>query len=307
MLEIVLLILKIAGIIFASILGILIVLICALLFVPVRYRGDFSAFDAEEGDKRKVCADFRATWFLRLVRVYAACGETVRVRVKILFFTLSDTAGEKKEKKKGKTKERSKAEKEQKTSKAGGAQRTQETEAAREREAADADLQEKKEKMEEDIGRQRSDRPEGEKRSMKSAISNIMQTIRSFCDKLKEGKEKAERIEKLWISDPMANSRSLLRKQFVYLLKHTKPKKLWGYIRFGFEDPSATGYAMAVYGILYPIWSPKLSVEPDFEKQVLACHILLKGKIRVWHPVKAALRMILSRDARRVIRDVKKL
>ncbi len=98
MLEILLLILRIAGIIFVSVLGILIVVICFALFVPVRYRGDFSVSDGENGEKKKVCAVLCATWFLRLVRVYVTFGETVRLRVKVLFFTFLDTAKEKEDK-----------------------------------------------------------------------------------------------------------------------------------------------------------------------------------------------------------------
>lgn len=318
MLEVVLLILKIAGIIFASILGILIVLICVILFVPVRYRGDFSVSDAEEGEKRKVGADFRATWLLRLVRVYATCEESVRVRVKLLFFTLMDTAKEKRgrKKKQPKAEEASGREadagKETAERSAGQPGTEKEAESGEEKSVDAESGEEKSVDVESGEEEKQSERPGGrkrkrEKKSIKSVFSNILQTIRNFCDKLKGIKEKAERIEELWISDHMVNSRSLLGKQLKYLLRHTKPKKLSGYIRFGFEDPSTTGYAMAVYGILYPIWSPKLSVEPDFERQVLACHILIKGKIRVWHFVRPALRMLFSRDVRRVIREVKGL
>ena len=138
-------------------------------------------------------------------------------------------------------------------------------------------------------------------------ISRILQTIRNFCDKLRGIKEKLEKIEALWISDHMVSSRSLLGKQLLYLIRQKEKKNLSGYLRFGFDDPSTTGYAMALYGILYPIWSPKLSVEPDFERQILDCHILIKGKIRVWHFMRVVLRMVLSGDVRRVIKEVKKL
>lgn len=343
MLEIVLLILKIAGIIFASILGILIVLICVVLFAPVRYRGDFSAADGEEGEKKKIAANLRATWLLRLVRVYVTYEESARLRVKLLFFTLMDTAKEKRGREKRRqskaerTGERNIEEGEKKsfaeqTEKASGREadtgketgevfgreadsrkETAESFAEKPGKEKEAESREKKSSDAEsgEEGKQdepkKGKRPKKEKRSIKSAISNILQTIRNFCDKLREIKKKAGELGELWNSDHMANSRSLLGKQFKYLLKHTKPKILSGYIRFGFEDPSTTGYAMAVYGILYPIWSPKLSVEPDFERQVLACHIMMKGRIRVWHLVRVALRMFLSRDVRRVIKEVKGL
>lgn len=291
MLEIVFLILKIAGIIFVSVLGILIVVVCFALFVPVRYRGDFSAADTDVSEKKTVSAKFRATWLLYLVRVYISYEETARVRVKLLFFTLMDTAKEKKAKRRKKEREKKED---------------------REEEDAESTPEEKREngaeqqEPEDDGTDEKERRPKKEKKNIKTIISNILQTIRDFCDKLKGIKEKAEKIEELWISDHMVKSRSLLGKQLAYLLKHTKPGKLEGYIRFGFDDPSTTGYAMAVYGILYPIWSPKLDLYPDFEKQVLDCHIVIKGKIRVWHFVRAALRLILSKDVRRVIKDIRK-
>lgn len=299
MLEIVLLILKIAGIILASVLGILIVGLFCILFVPVRYQGDFSVSDGENGEKKKVDAMFRATWLLWLVRVYVSYEEALRVRVKLLFFTLMDTAKEKKagekKKKRGKDKE-----------KKGKRKKEEEKEEEKtEVEKAGVDTLESLEKSEDGAeGNWKSGKAEN---PSKEENSNILQTIRDFCDKLKGIKEKAEKIKELWISEHMVRSRNLLWRQLMYLLKHTKPRKLDGYLRFGFDDPSTTGYAMAVYGILYSVWNPKLSVEPDFEKQILDCHIRIKGKIRVCHILKVVLRLLLSKDVRLVIKDFKKL
>lgn len=303
MLEIVLFILKTAGIILVSVLGILIVLTGVVLFVPVRYRGDISVFDAEDDGKKVISVRLGITWFLRLVRVHASCEERIRVQMKALFFTLMDTDKEQ-------SKNRGRKEKRKKDRGKDGAERKEQSvSTAGEAVAGKAD--ERKEIPCGDDGREEAAEAEGEKseaggkKSMDSRISNILQTIRNFCDKLKGIKKKAEKIEGLWVSEHAVNSRNLLGKQLLYLLKHTKPKKLSGYLRFGFDDPSLTGYAMAVYGLLYPVWNPKLNLEPDFEKQVLDCHLLMKGKIRVWHLVRAALRMLLSRDVRRVIKDVR--
>ena len=320
MLEIVLLILKTVGVIFVSVLGILIVLIGTALFVPVRYRGDFLVSDKGDSGKRTAVVKLRAAWLLRLVRVYAAYEEAPRVQVKFLFFTLIDTAKEKKTKrgKKGrkrKNKEEKRGETEHRAEETGGydvypaeeeisggpdekpGSGGKGKETAKDENAKAPDQGNTKQKEEESSSK--------EKGTIKNRISNILQTIRNFCDKLKGIREKTERLENLWMSSHMVNSRSLLWRQLCYLLKHTKPKKLSGYLRFGFDDPSTTGYAMAAYGILYPIWNPELSVEPDFEKQVLDCHVLLKGKIRVWHFVRAGLWMILSKDVRHVIKDVR--
>ena len=308
MLEIVLLILKIAGIILVSVLGILIVGLCCVLFVPVRYLGDFSVADAEGGAKKEISAMFRVTWLLRLIRVYVSYEESFRVRVKLLFFTLMDTAKEKKGRKKKKTEKKNKNEKPEEVKSDEAA--VVKAENSKEPIASDEDNKSGKEPDASDKNNKSckaENASEQESKGIKKRISNILQTIRNFCDKLKRIKEKTEEIKALWISDHMAGSRDLLWKQLMYLLKHTKPRKLEGYLRFGFEDPSTTGYVMAVYGILYSIWSPKLSIEPDFEKQILDCHIKIKGKIRACHFLKAGVRILISKDVRHVIKDIKKL
>lgn len=287
MLEIVLLILKTAGIILVAVLGILITMLCSVLFVPVRYRGDFSVSDMEEGGKKAISVKLRAVWFLRLVRVHITCEEKFRVKVKVLFFTLMDTA---KEKRKGRRR-KGKRDGENHGEEKNGPERKEQTGGSEEEEAVAATEEKESE----------TDR----KRGTEARISNILQTIRNFCDKLKGIRKKAERVETLWESEQAVNSRSLVGRQLLYLLRYTRPKKLSGYLQFGFDDPSTTGYAMAVYGILYPVWSPELSLEPDFEKQVLRCHILVKGRIRAWHPAKAASAVFFSKDVRRVIKDIR--
>ncbi len=310
MLGIVLLILKIIGIILAVVLGILLAVLCLVLFVPVRYRGDFFVADADAvseiladgtpSRKKDIKVQLKATWFFRLVRVLVSYEETVRVQVKILFFTFMDTAKEKvpagkdkKQKKQKKKKEREDAGEDNK--------KTDVIENNPEPEPIEPDAAPEAEGMDAICT------PSEEKPGIRKRISNILYTIRQFCDKLKEAKKKGDAFLELWASDYMVKSRSLFGKQLFYLLKHTKPRKLEGCLEFGFQDPSATGYAMALYGILYPVWSPKLIVEPDFEKEVLHCSIKVKGRIRACHFAKAGLRLFLSKDVRRVIKSVKNI
>lgn len=340
MLEIVLFILKIVGIILAVLLGILIVAVCALLFIPVRYRGEFSVADTEGSEKKKAAADIRVTWLFHFVRVLVSYKDTARVRVKILFFTLLDTAKEKKagkKKQKGtslrtenaktdktvkektenketdktESKEADKAGSEKAESKEAdkaGSGKTESKEADKENTANEGTdkTEEKNTENAEDVEKgKETDDARRKKPGLKERISNILYTIRNFCDKLREIKEKKDKVTKLWMSEHMVKSRSLLGRELLYLLKHTKPRHLEGVLAFGFADPSTTGYAMALYGILYPIWNPKLIVEPDFEKEKLDCQIKLKGKIRAFHFLKTALRLLLSKDVRKVIRDCK--
>lgn len=294
--ETVLLILKIAGIILAAVLGILIAGLICVLFVPVRYRGDLSVADAKEQEKKTVSAYLRAVWLWRLVRIHVSYEETVRVRIKLLFFTVMDTAGEKKERGERKGKSRPKKSDEKPEEK---------------REQKPEEKQEEKPGESADTGKVSSEDTVGESEGTSSESkgkNNILQTIRNFCDKLRRAVEKTESFLEIWNGEHMAGGRSLLGRELRYLLRHSKPRKLTGYLRFGFEDPSTTGYALALYyGVVYPIWCPNLSLEPDFERQVLDCHIRIKGRIRAWHFVKSGCKLFFSRDIRRVIEDIRKL
>lgn len=309
---IVLLILKIAGIILAAVLGILIAGLFCVLFVPVRYRGDFSVSDAEESDKKKAVLSLRAVWLLRFVRAYVTYEEAVRVQIKLLFFTVMDTAKEKKEKgREGKKKRQSEKDKKTAANADGGTDREKETEkAADDSPGISESTDETGRDAERPGGKEADERSSAskEKKGIKQRIDNILQTIRNFCDKLRMAREKTESFLEIWSGEPMVNSKSLVGRELRYLLKHSKPRKLKGYLRFGFDDPSTTGYALAFYyGLIYPIWCPKLSVEPDFERQILDCHLQIRGKIRAWHFLRSGCKLFFSKDIRRVLEDIRNL
>lgn len=317
MIEIALFILKGIGIILAVILGILLVVLCLTLFVPVRYRSEVSVSDKEEGaEKKKIRAHFCGTWLLHLVRLAVFYEESVRIQAKVLFFTVFDTARAEKQSRKTKRRKKKQEEKTEEKPEEKPEEKQPEQEIREDTEELSDDVTEDMpaDDVAEDMPADSEKPPEKNaeedrekpKFNLKQRISDILYTIRNFCDKLKEIREKGDAVKELWLSDHMRKSRSLLGKQLRYLLKHTKPRKLKGYLEFGFKDPAATGYAMALYGILSSVWNPDIIVKPDFEKQVLSCNIMIKGKIRVCHFIRAALRLLLSKDVRHVIRDIKK-
>ena len=92
MLHILLLILKIAGIILALILGIVILMICIVLFVPVRYE----LAGKTEGDLGSVRGRLLITWFLRLVRVDVSYKEQ-KLKWRIRIAWIKRTGGQNKE------------------------------------------------------------------------------------------------------------------------------------------------------------------------------------------------------------------
>ena len=80
-----LLVLKIAGIILAVLLGIVLAAAAAVLFVPVRYAAD-AQYDKNSG--KKPVLHVRVTWLLHLFRFFMEYNEGFKMRAQVLFFPM---------------------------------------------------------------------------------------------------------------------------------------------------------------------------------------------------------------------------
>ena len=90
MLHVLLLILKITGIVIACILGLVIIVVAAVLFVPVRYKAD-----ADYHGKFKAHA--KLSW-LGILRVLVSYDEELAIKAKALFITIYSNNQKKKKK-----------------------------------------------------------------------------------------------------------------------------------------------------------------------------------------------------------------
>ena len=63
------------------------------------------------------------------------------------------------------------------------------------------------------------------------------------------------------------------------ILKHILPKKIKGYIKFGFEDPSTTGQVLSGLAIFYPLYKDDFKITPMFFDEIFETDILFKKGI----------------------------
>ena len=91
------------------------------------------------------------------------------------------------------------------------------------------------------------------------------------------------------------------------ILKHLAPKDIQGRVHFGMDKPSKTGKILGYASAFYPLYSNKVQLEPDFEKAVIEGHLNMRGGIRLYIFVFWALRLILCKDVRKLIKYVKHL
>lgn len=123
---------------------------------------------------------------------------------------------------------------------------------------------------------------------------------------------KWEDIQKLWDSYPQKGEtvRSVGR-LVCGLLKVPLPKRYDLQVRFGFEDPAATGKVLGYYYMLWPLLFPRetrgrrLEVTADFENPGLEASGRCKGHFSIGSFLLPVLRALMDPHIRRLIRYVR--
>lgn len=86
-------------------------------------------------------------------------------------------------------------------------------------------------------------------------------TVSEICDKIKSVFQEKDNLEIL---------------KFAKMLR---PRRLRGYVIFGFEDPYHTGQVLAFLAILYPFYGDRVTITPDFEQKILEGDLEAKGHV----------------------------
>ena len=299
MFHILLIVLKIIGIILLVLLGILFLVFGCVLYAPIHYKGDFSYQDAPK-------AVLKIRWLFPLIYGTVEYEKDTRIILRALGIPFYDSSRKKNKEKQDEDKESLKAEKEKGKLKA-------KSEIKSEKKHSNKKELDKKEVTEDKmmsenhkISDEEDQKEEKERINILDFFKNIIYTLKGIYDKLKKGKETVTYYIDVWKSDEMTSARSLIWSQVLYLLRALKPGKMKGYLEFGFEDPSMTGYGMAVYGIFYSVWGNTVVVKPDFENACIQADLWIKGKIRTIYLVKVFLKLYFNQDIRKTISLIKK-
>ena len=310
-----LLVLKIAGIILAVLLGIVLAAAAAVLFVPVRYAAD-AQYDKNSG--KKPVFHVRVTWLLHLFRFFMEYDEGFKMRAQVLFFSLYDSERpiepeikeqkEKTSKKKQKIGKRTVFDEQPQKSGVQAQENESKTEAEQtaeenpdESEAVcspeQIDIQERKKTAKKKSRASRKNSSLAEKfkrfverikqacRRIKAFFIRIAQTIRGIFDKsvsLKETvQEKATHFSEMLQDEENRELVHFLWEQLKRLLQKIRPKKYRLRVRYGFEDSETTGWLAVRLAVLYGLLGLDIELIPDFEESVFEGEGMIKGKIRL--------------------------
>ncbi len=293
MLHILGMILKIAGILLGSILGIFLLATLLILFVPIRYQVNGSY-------QEKINVKAKISWLLSIVKVSIQYGEK-GISFKIALFGIS--LGKKKEQKKilVREKENSEIEKVQETKEIKENKGIQETKEIKEKkEIQEAkEIEEKKEIQEE---KEESKEKFSFTKKIREIQEKIKYTICTICDKIKTARKKVEDIKDFLQDEKNKEAFRLIKGQLLLLWKHTKPRKYSVTCHFGFEDPAITGQLLGAASMFMPLYKNKVQLYPDFNQKVFLAEGFLKGRVRIFPLFLIILRLWRNKQVRSTVR-----
>lgn len=117
---------------------------------------------------------------------------------------------------------------------------------------------------------------------IKAIISKIKYRFIKFCDTIKKICKNVNDLKEFISDDNTKEAFSFLKEEALVLLKHIRPRRIKGYVHFGFDDPSYTGKLL---GLIYMILrgSPKeFHINADFENKVFDGKIHAKGRVQCY-------------------------
>ena len=288
----ILMILKIVLLILAAVLGLGILVLALLLFVPVRY-------EIHIRKKEELQAEARVHWLLHLIRLPVSYldGE-LSAKVKVLFFTVKDLLAGEQEIREGAREVFTDWEEDTE------ADREEQTETAAGQDAEEADAGETSaEAVEKEVEKEpenRTEEPAHKKKKasgspVKSKLRNLKYTLHRFYVKIK-------RIKRFATDERTRAAVSLAWSQLKRLLRRLLPRKVRGEVRFGTGDPALTGQILGGISIFYPLFMDNVKVTPDFQETVLEGELYAKGRIRLFTVARIAWKLYRDKNIRFVYR-----
>ena len=287
MLHIILLILKILGFLILGILALILLVLLIVLLNPFMYSLKTSGEDSLESIKGEV----RFRWLFRLLsgRVAYENGAVAwQMRIAWKKYGSVDEDGSQDEDKgveKIQTPENRKAEEPRETT-------------SRERQRQEEAPEKKQEENPKRIVKKKNKKDPSLSERFWAFWDKIKYTFQKICDNIRTlGKKKDKLIA--FTEDAVHRSTfSKVIKELQRLLRTLCPQKADVWLKFGFEDPALTGYALAMLSLIYPYVGEYTRLQPDFENKVLKGKAYVKGKIRVVHILIPALSLLLDKNVR---------
>ncbi|MFG6367159.1 MAG: hypothetical protein K1W16_01820 [Lachnospiraceae bacterium] len=304
-------VLKIAGIVFLVILGLVILILLLVMFVPVRYRGEGSYYDSAFSTK------LNFSWLCRIVSVWGEFQKGqergFHIYLKIFGIVIYDNlkrANKKRKHKKGKS-TKTKIEHNNEIQ-AAETQDVISDETANKWEAPmnkNVCLNMDAENAGSDMPKEKQNILEKIKRffiNFVKFLKNIKFTFSKVCDTIVKIKDNIKYYLEVLQLESTKQAFATCQKQFRYALRKLSPRNFQINLHLGFADPAVMGEVLAVWGMFYPIHLGNIDIQPEFDRVVMEGDFSFRGRISVFVFVRIACILFFDRNIKCLLRQLKR-
>lgn len=325
---VVLLILKTIGLVILWILGILLALLLILLIMPISYRVKGRIDDPEGGeeadiDKLKKQSELEVcVSFLLFIKAVIAYPESLCPKVKLFGITVFPKKAKAKEEDKTEENELSiteapEASKEERAEESTDASPADSLEASVTENVQEAVPQEtsesaviednktpETEETPETPDGNKDDTPQKEKKPGVPISERLENTQKSY-DKTRK---KGEKILSILQSEMFKNALYSVRVELFRIIKHILPRKWEIKGTLGLAEPSLNGQVFALLGAGKLLYGSRIDIEPEenMDRFRTDLSLAVKGHLQLLMLVLVALRLLLNKSIRYMIRIIRK-
>ena len=139
------------------------------------------------------------------------------------------------------------------------------------------------------------DKQEKKQSKKKKSKSNKKKSTAKKESKLDKLINKAKDIHYLLTEEENKKTLLLMLEKTKNLLVHILPKKIVGFFKFGFDDPSTTGQVLEAVAIFYSLYRDDFKIVPMFYDEIIEVDISFKGRLRVFYALYIGLILWLNK------------
>lgn len=306
MIQILLLILKIFGITLLAVLGLILLILALVLFVPVFYRVRV----VHNPQQTKVTAKVSFLWPV----ITAVVQYLKKLSYKVRVFGIAILDSEKPKKEKAKKEKKPKPDKKKKKKVAVKEDTKEDIFAPLENPGflpkdgpAEDKPAEEAAAPEEKSGEQAQvkEKKPGIFAKIKAKIQKLRETIRKVFTKIKKLLHQKDEVQRILAKQETKSAIKFAWGKLKRLLKHILPRKVKGYVIYGADNPATTGQALGILSVLYARTGKLLEIRPNFMEKQLECDVLIKGRIQLFTLLLIAAKVALNKELRQVIKEFK--
>ena len=286
MIGVLLTILKVIGIIILALIALALLIVLMVLFIPVRYRGKIYF-------KKTPDIDLSVTWFFKFLNISLKFKDELDISAKVAwFFTVFSNKEDSKDEQKIELGNKDTFEKETEEKSLSKKENSEEKSAS-----LKGDNIKKHKKYAENIPPVKADELNKQEKKHSKAVKKAK-------DKKKDNKNKSlpekilEKVKDIHYIVTNDENKLIFMKMLEKTKKiivHVLPRKISGYFKFGFEDPSVTGQVLEILAVFYPLYKDDFKIIPMFYDEIVEADISFKGRLRILYAAYIGLLLWLNK------------